>query len=92
MCRFEIGLELVGGARPGVVLRMPAARRPVDGERRQGRCLEIIADRTDAAIADDVERTGRRQGGDRKPAGERLDQHEAERVGPARKDEDIGPA
>ena len=41
-------------------------------------------------LADHVQRAGHRKGRDRHAAGERLELHDPERVGPAGKDEDVG--
>ena len=59
-------------------------------KRGQRRALEIPIERAGVAVADHVERTSDRKGGDRQPRGEGLEQDEAERVRKAGKDEGVG--
>src|SRR5579862_2656962 len=56
----------------------------------QGGSPEILVERANAAVANDIERTRNRIGGDRKAAGKRLQNDQAKRIGAARKDEDVG--
>ena len=51
---------------------------------------QILVQHADRMVADDVLRPGDRKGRDRHAAGQRLELHDAERVGPARKYEDVG--
>ena len=60
-----------------------------DVERRERGAAEILAEHAGAAGADDVERSRDRICRDRQARGERLQQHQAEGVGAAGKDEDI---
>ena len=69
---------------------MLAAARRVGAERAPYGGGEILVEGADRKIADDVDRPGDRKGGDRHAAGQRLDQDEAERVGTAGEDEDVG--
>ena len=51
---------------------------------------EVLVEDADAGAADHVGRARHRVGGDRDAGGERLEEHDAEGVGPAREDEDVG--
>ena len=51
---------------------------------------QVLVERTDFRIGDHVERAGHGIGRDRHAGGQRLDHHQAERVGAAREDEAVG--
>ena len=74
------------------VKRSECSRAFSRGIRERGETgrAEIVAERAGAAFADHVERPGDRIGGDRHAARQRLDQHDAEGVGPRREDEHVG--
>ena len=59
-------------------------------QRGQAGRAQIVVQRADRRVADDVARAGDRKGRDRQAAGQRLQQHQAERIGLARKHEDVG--
>ena len=61
-----------------------------DLQRSHAGRLQILVKDADRRGADDVARPGHRKSGNRQAAGEGLQQHEAERVGPAREHEDVG--
>src|SRR5260370_42450300 len=66
-----------------------ALARDVEGGERGP--AEILVEHAGAAVADDVERSGDGVSRDRNARGERLEQHQAEGVGAAGKDENVGP-
>ena len=59
-------------------------------QRFEARFAQIVAQHADRRRPDDVARTGDRERRHRQAAGERLQQHQAEGVGLARKHEDVG--
>jgi hypothetical protein len=61
-----------------------------DRERSQRRLAQVLAEHARARPAHDVEGARHRVGRDRQPRGHGLEQDEAERVGPAGKDERVG--
>ena len=61
-----------------------------DLQRAQAGLAQILVQHADRMVADHVLRSGDRIGRDRHAAGERFELHDAERVGQARKGEDIG--
>src|SRR5207302_1893947 len=61
-----------------------------DFERLQAGGVEVLVEDARAAVADHVERAGDGVAGDREAARQGLDQDDAERVGAARKDKDVG--
>src|SRR5262245_720521 len=75
---------------PTEAKRVRPRRRAVEIERLERRRPQVGAENGSPRIGEDVKRTGRRISGDGKTGGERFEQHEAERVGHARKDEPVG--
>lgn len=74
---------------PGHAQGKAARGRAGAVERSETGAPEIGVERADRRIADDVARRGGRKGRDRHAAGERLEENEPERVGQARKHEDV---
>ena len=68
------------------------ARQRSRGIFERGQCgrAQILVEHAGAAVADHIERARHRIGRDRHARGERLEHHEAECVGAARKDEHVG--
>jgi hypothetical protein len=69
---------------------MRAAALARDAESRFGGAREVLVEHARFARADHVERAGHGKGRHRQARGQRLEQHQAEGVGAAGKDEDIG--
>ncbi len=63
--------------------------RDMSSARKQA-LREILVERPDGVVRDHVERTRHRECGNRRAAGQRLELHDAEGVGAARKDKDVG--
>src|SRR5206468_2895876 len=82
--------ELVGAALPGKTLGVAPAVGGRDLEAVERGAAEIGIEAADRSTVDDVERPRHRIGGDRQARGQRLEHHQAEGVGPAREDEDVG--
>ena len=91
-CRhlLDVPDELARAVFPGVSQRECAAGCARNPQRLEAGDAQIVVQHADRIVADDVLRPGDRKGGDRNAAGQRLELHDAERVGPARKHEDVG--
>ena len=85
-------------ARPAVKPRFFRRGRPIRVECAAHGLAEVLIERADrlssavnaaAVTAQDIDRSRDRESRDRKPAGERFDIYQTERVGPARKDEHV---
>ena len=81
--------KLRRAARPAVARAERRGVGSVAGQCGVDRAAQILVERA-RAIADDVAGAGNRKGGDRGAAAQRLDDDEAEGVGAAGKDEDVG--
>ena len=77
------GLPGVGGGEFDAIF-------PRNLQRLQAGRAQILVQDADRRRADHVARPGDRKGGNRQAAGQRLQQHQAKRVGLAGKHEDIG--
>ena len=88
--RTELIEELPRAGRPGEAQRMLAAARSRQAERFERRTFQILIERAGIAAAQYVERTRHGIGRDRHARGKRFEHHEAEGVGAAWKDENIG--
>src|SRR5262245_7361816 len=82
--------ELPSARLPGTFERKRATRCPRHREGLHAGGAKIMVERADRMIADDVAWPGDRERGDRHAASERLELHDAERVGQAREDKDVG--
>ncbi len=87
--RLDIVEELPRASLPGVAQRVFARRLARDRQRLEAGGAQVLVENA-RFRADDVDRPGDREGGDRQPARHRLDQHDAERVGAGREDEHVG--
>ncbi len=83
--------ELFRTRAPGKALTVIRASLPIECQRTLDRAIQRLVHHPDFG-REDVERPLDRQGGDRRAAGQRLDHHQAEGVGTAGEDEDIGRA
>src|SRR5690606_30350851 len=88
--RRECGKELLGHLLPGEGLGEAAGAVAGNGERGNGRLLQVVVKDTRVGAADDIDRAGDRIGRNGQAARQRLEHHEAEGVGPARKHEQVG--
>ena len=98
--RFAVGIDRTdiqgvvdkdpGRGLPGVAGGKIDAGLPRDFERIQARRAQIVIEDADRRGADHVARPGDRKGGNRQPAGERFEQHQAKGIGLARKYEHVG--
>src|SRR3954467_2728379 len=86
----EVADELARAIFPGALQREIAASLARHGERAQARGAQIVVDRADRMIGDDVLRTRHWKRRNRRAAGERFELNHAERVGQARKHEHVG--
>lgn len=86
--RLERRSELARAGFPAETAAMSGAGRAVAGERPRNRLVKVGIHRPDL-IVDHVARAGYGEGRDRRPSGERLDHHQAERVGAAWENEHV---
>ena len=86
----DIAEELPRARFPGIALRRRPAGVAGDREGGEGSHAQIPVEHTATGIADDVARACDRIGRDRQARGQRLQHDDAERVGEAGEDEDIG--
>src|SRR5689334_6488857 len=82
--------ELGGAGVPGKAERMGTAGRARDRQRPQAGLLQILVERASATVADDIAWACDGIGGHGHSAGQRLELNDAEGVGPAWKDENVG--
>jgi hypothetical protein len=87
--RDHVTEKLLDGGLPAEPLCMRAAELARYFQRCHGGRSKVPLERTGAAVADDVQRSGNRQCRHRNPAGQRLEQHQTERLGSARQHERI---
>src|SRR5206468_1830337 len=85
----DVAEELARAVFPRAVEREFAAGIAGNLQRVHAGAAEVLVQNPDGALADHVLRTGDRKGGDRNPARQRLELHDAERVGAAREYEDV---
>ena len=86
---FDVVEELARALLPGEAQGMFARLFPREGQRLEARRPQVLVEHAGAG-GDDVDRPGRGKSRDRQPARHRLDQHDPERVGARREDEDVG--
>src|SRR5580704_10932923 len=82
--------ELTRTVFPRIVERKSAAGVARQRERPHAGHRQILVQDADRMVGDDVLRTGNRKSSNRNAAGERLELHDAERVGQAWKHEHVG--
>jgi hypothetical protein len=82
--------EYLGAFFPGTFERKGAAGLARHRQRAQGGGAQILVQRTDRMIGDDIERPRDRKCRNRRAAGQSLELHDAKRVGQAREDENGG--
>src|SRR2546430_4651339 len=86
----EIADELPRAVLPGAFQRKGTAGLARHGQRTQTGGAQIVVQRTDRMIGDHVERAGDGECRNRRTAGKRLELHDAEGIGEARKYEHVG--
>jgi hypothetical protein len=82
--------EDLGAFFPGTFERKRPAVLARHGQRAQSGGAQVLVERADRMIGDDVEGTCDRKRRNRRPAGQSLELHDAEGVGQAREYEDVG--
>src|ERR1700747_824729 len=85
----EVANELSCAVFPRALEREFAAGLARHGERAQAGAAQVLVERADWMIGDDVERTSDREGCDRRAAGQGLKLYHAEGIGEAREHEDV---
>ena len=85
-----MALEEIGGRRPGEILAVAMDIAAIEAQGAGDGLAKIAIDRAGHAFGHDIDRAWDGEGGDRGAASHGLDHHQAEGVGAARKDEDIG--